>query len=472
MRKTISAIVLGVALVPVVVISNANAQTGAALFASRCAICHNDSTHPRNLVFNAAGNVAIIEAENGFGMGAIGTPAELASIAAYLNNTKPAITMAQVPHDTAKTLPLSDIIVSGAQAHASWQIISQIVTVTPPTKGTVSYRFKNGFGEPSYVTYTPFPGQSGPDAWSYQGVGALGSTTIRTASVNIAAAAGSPPSPTNLNQHGLTGSWFEAATSGQGIEVEIFPDLVSPGTGYAQVSWFTFDSIAGGADHQRWYTLGGSVVAGQPSAPLTIYRNSGGNFAAPPVTTGVSVGTATLAFDSCTTGSLTYAFTDGSGRAGSIPLSRLTQNVTCSAAGTPPRNADFSLSGNWFAQSTSGQGITIEVNPVSGVLFLTWYTYAPNGAGAGIAGQRWYTALGTFTSGAQSIGLQLYETTGGAFDAAAPTPVSAVVGTGTVAFQSCAALTLNYAFTDGSLRGESGQMILTRVGPVPAGCAA
>jgi hypothetical protein len=34
-----------------------------------------------------------------------------------------------------------------------------------------------------------------------------------------------------LDQHGLTGSWYEPATSGQGIEVEVFPDLAGPGNG-------------------------------------------------------------------------------------------------------------------------------------------------------------------------------------------------------------------------------------------------
>ena len=38
---------------------------------------------------------------------------------------------------------------------------------------------------------------------------------------------------TDLNQHGLTGSWYQPATSGQGFEVEVFPDLLAPGTGFA-----------------------------------------------------------------------------------------------------------------------------------------------------------------------------------------------------------------------------------------------
>ena len=35
----------------------------------------------------------------------------------------------------------------------------------------------------------------------------------------------------NLNQHGFTGSWYEPRTSGQGFAMEVFPDLLSPGTG-------------------------------------------------------------------------------------------------------------------------------------------------------------------------------------------------------------------------------------------------
>ena len=472
MRKVTCAIVVGVVTAFVFGAPAATAQDGAALFASICSGCHDDVNHPKGLVYNAAGNVAIIEAVNAFGMGATGSLADHTSIATYLDVVKPTITMVPVAHDTARKIALGDIVVSAAELHASWQIISAIVTVSPPTKGTVTYQVANGFAAPSFVTYTPFPGESGRDTWTYQGTGPRGTTTLRTASVNIAAGVGTPPPPgtPSPNQHGLTGSWYEAATAGQGLEVEIFPDLVAPGTGFAQVSWFTFDAIAGGADHQRWYTLGGPVVSGQPVVALTIYRNTGGNFAAPPITTGAAVGTATLAFDSCTTGSLSYAFTDGSGRTGSIKLSRLTQNVTCDAGSARPTNADFALSGNWFGPATSGQGITLEANPVSGALFLAWYTYAQNGAAAGVAGQRWYTALGNFTPGARSVSVQLYQTTGGAFDASAPSPATVAVGTATIAFQSCSALTFTYTFTGGALRGTSGSMSLTRVGPVPAGC--
>ena len=118
-----------------------------------------------------------------------------------------------------------------------------------------------------------------------------------------------PPAATpDLNQHGLTGSWYEPATSGQGVELEVYPDLSAPGIGLAFLSWFTYDSVAGGADRQRWYTAEGPVVTGQPNATLTIYQNIGGNFNAPPITAADQVGTARLSFDSCTTGVLSYNF--------------------------------------------------------------------------------------------------------------------------------------------------------------------
>jgi hypothetical protein len=286
----------------------------------------------------------------------------------------------------------------------------------------------------------------------------------QSASVVVAAAV-------NLNQHGLSGSWYEPAASGQGFAVEMFPDQTGPGAGTAFVSWFTYDTVAGGAERQRWYTLAGPVASGQPSASLTIYRNVGGNFSAPPVTTAVPVGTATLSFTSCTGGQLAYSFADGTNRSGTIPLTRLTRNVTCSTSAAAPTDGDFALSGNWYDPAHSGQGMTIEVNAASGIVFAAWYTYAPNGAAAGIDGQRWYTAqpAAAFVAGSRSIPVTLYESTGGVFDA--PTaPRTVDVGSGTLAFQDCTAATFSYRFTAGSSSGASGTIALQRVGPVPRGC--
>ena len=281
------------------------------------------------------------------------------------------------------------------------------------------------------------------------------------------------PTP-NIDQQGLTGSWYEASEDGQGFEIEIYPDLISRGTGLMQGAWFTFDvAPAGGADHQRWYTFNGHAQSGAANAPVTIYQNTGGNFNAQPVTNGVAVGTGTLSFNSCTSGSLAYTFSDGSGRSGWIPMTRITPSVSCSeAAAAKAANADFALSGNWFDATISGQGFVFEVNPLSPVVFFAWYTYAPDGQGAGAAGQRWFTGQGTFTAGTHVAPLTLYETTGGIFDTPTlTTQASVAVGTATVTFASCTSAQLSFSFTGGSNAGHSGMVNLTRVGPAPAGCA-
>jgi hypothetical protein len=464
MRTVVAAALVGSVLIGAV--PAAWAQDGAALFQSHCAECHNGKLHPVGLVYNAAGNAALLTTVNNLGMGASGSAADFASIVAYLDAVKPTITLAAVAHDSPGTvIALGDIIVSQAQIHAFLKVVFDIVTVSAPTKGTVSYTYGNGPNLPSTANYKPFPGQSGVDTWTYQGTGAQGTTTVRSASVNIAPAIATP----DLNQHGLTGSWYQAATSGQGVEVEVFANPVS-GEGSTFVSWFTYDTVSGGADRQRWYTAQGLVATGQPNAALTIYQNVGGNFNALPATTAQAVGSAVLTFDTCTSGQLAYDFSDGSGRTGIIPLVRLTQNVSCSTAVPYPTDADFALSGNWFNSATSGQGLTIEVNPISGTLFAAWYTYAPAAAADGAAGQRWYTAQAPFAPGSRSIAVTIYETSGGQFNSATPPAQTVAVGSGTLAFQSCSAATFRYAFTSGSSSGLSGTIDLSRVGPVPPGC--
>ncbi|HET8875209.1 MAG TPA: hypothetical protein VFO53_02685 [Casimicrobiaceae bacterium] len=284
-----------------------------------------------------------------------------------------------------------------------------------------------------------------------------------------------PPAATapDLDQHGLTGSWFEPATSGQGFEVEFYPDLVAAGTALVQGAWFTFEvAPAGGADRQRWYTFNGHAQSGDDDVNITIFQNVGGNFDAPPVTNGVAVGSGTLSFDTCTSGSLNYAFSDGSGRSGTIPLSRITPNVTC-ATGTaaPTTNADFALSGNWFDPATSGQGFVFEVNPIVSVVSFAWYTYSPTGQMAGAAGQRWFTGSASYAPGNRMIPLTLFETTGGVFDQ--PTPAaqtSTPVGSAVVNFTSCSTAQLQFNFTGGGNAGHAGTISLARVGPVPPGC--
>ena len=298
-------------------------------------------------------------------------------------------------------------------------------------------------------------------------------TNFAGATATLTATAPPPAGSPDLNQHGLTGSWFESATSGQGIEIEVFPNLTGPGVSLVQGAWFTFDSApAGGVDRERWYTFNGPGQSGGANVPVTIFQNVGGNFNATPVTQATQVGTGTLTFADCSNATLSYAFTDGTGRTGSIALTRLTPNVTCTVGTAPATNADFALSGNWFDVSTAGQGFVFDVNPVSPAVFLTWYTYAPAGQMLGAAGQRWFVGLlKPYTVGSHSVTLPLFETTGGVFDQATlPAPASVQVGTATVTFASCTSAQVSFNFTSGSSAGRSGAISLVRVGPVPPGC--
>ena len=349
-----------------------------------------------------------------------------------------------------------------------------------------------GLVTPDYTLPAHFLPQNGGTITYSGGGGAVNLPALPTDGVTAINANGSavPGTPTNfagstktlspvgpgrpdLNQYGLTGSWYEPATSGQGIEVEIYPNFIAAGTGLAAGAWFTYEGPpAGGADRQRWFSFSGNAQSGAASIPITIYRNTGGNFDAPPITTSAMVGTGTLSFSDCNSGTLDYNFIDGTGRSGSIPLTRIAQNVTCVTGTAFPTNADFAFSGNWFDPATSGQGFLFEVNPNSTLFFLTWYTYAPAGQAAGAAGQRWYSGqTNSFTAGSRTVPLTLYESTGGVFDSPPVVPAVAV-GSATVTLMSCSTASLQFNFTGGTSAGRSGTINLSRVGPVPPGCVA
>jgi hypothetical protein len=273
----------------------------------------------------------------------------------------------------------------------------------------------------------------------------------------------------NINQQGLTGAWANAATSGQGMVIELYPDLLSAGTGYIFGTWYTFDTTAGGADHNRWFTYQASVSEGASEAEVNIYQSIGGTFAALGGTATTPIGTGTISFDSCTTGSFTFAFDDG--RAGTIPLGRIMRNAACVDAVDPPPSidGDFGLSGAWADMSTSAQGMVIEVNAASSNVFLGWFTYSADGT-SDVTGQRWFTAQHPYTPGERSMVLDVYQTTGGIFNKDAATS-TVPVGTATLTYTSCMSADFDYAFTGGDLEGRSGTLHLSRIARMPPNCA-
>lgn len=270
-------------------------------------------------------------------------------------------------------------------------------------------------------------------------------------------------------QEGMSGAWYDPTTSGQGFVISYAVLPVSPPVKNVFGAWYTFDTTAGGSDSQRWYTI--QVVSGDEggTVPVKIYQNVGGTFDAPPSTTAVEVGTGSLQFDSCLTGSFQYAFDDG--RTGLIPLQRLMPNVECVETGTPtnPPSA-FGFSGAWYDTATGGQGIVAEINPDNSQAFLGWFTYAADGILEDASGQRWLSAQGSFAPGSRTIDMLVYSTTGGTFDSTHGTVTTVQVGTATLTFTSCDSATLDYELTEGEWAGLAGSIPLTRLLPTPQSC--
>ena len=241
---------------------------------------------------------------------------------------------------------------------------------------------------------------------------------------------------------------------------------MDPPDGLIFGAWYTYDTVAGGTDSQRWYTLVATPSSDDISADVTIYRNTGGRFAAPPQTEAVPVGTGTLAFDSCMSGTFAYTFDDG--RTGEIPLRTAVPMMHCAETGTPdaPSGA-FGLSGAWYDPTTAGQGALVSVDNF-GTVFVGWYTYDTSGSASGPEGQRWFTAQGVTSDGPISLGL--YSSTGGVFDTDGAATTQQV-GTGSLNFDSCEHATLDYTFTTGDLAGTHGTLDLARLGQTPPGCS-
>lgn len=272
-----------------------------------------------------------------------------------------------------------------------------------------------------------------------------------------------------LDQRGLSGSWANPATPGQGLVVDVQPDFFGAGSALLFGGWFAYDASAAGG--RRWYTLQGSLQRGRSAADMPIYATTGGAFDAGTTTTTVPVGTANLRFDDCMHGTLAYRFTDASAREGTIPLTRLLGNASCGDdgdAGTATR-VDL-LSGTWADPSNSGQGLVLDLNAGQHLLFGAWYTFAAVGGGGDARAQRWYTLQSALPAGDDIDGIGVYETTGGSFDGTTPVATRRV-GSARLRFANCTTATLDYAFDDGENAGRSGTLALARLTPPPAGCS-
>jgi hypothetical protein len=109
------------------------------------------------------------------------------------------------------------------------------------------------------------------------------------------------------------------------------------------------------------------------------------------------------------------------------------------------------FNGSWFNPVTDGQGFVFDVLPDSDVFYAAWFTFSDQ-AGGDEAEQRWMTASGPLGSG-NSVQLTVYNTTGGAFDAAAAVQ-STVTGSMEITFDDCATGEVSYNLNAGELTGS------------------
>lgn len=112
---------------------------------------------------------------------------------------------------------------------------------------------------------------------------------------------------------GVAGSWYDPATTGQGVLLEASGEL-----GVLALAWFTFDAEGNARD---WFTAAGPISG--DSALLSIQRSSNGRFNDPasPVET-LEVGAGVIRFIDCSRAEFEFDIED-TGQVGSIALQRV-----------------------------------------------------------------------------------------------------------------------------------------------------
>jgi hypothetical protein len=164
----------------------------------------------------------------------------------------------------------------------------------------------------------------------------------------------------SLTDGGTSGSWYNPARDGEGIFVEI----VQAGDGSRiSVAWFTYDPDG----FQMWLSGAADLVGNPTSVSIPVQVTNGPKFGTaydPNDLNRDTWGTVTLAFNTCSTGLLSYASSSPDFGSGGINLTRLTtlEQVRC----TEPPPVTGLTPGRWtgsgvcFYVSQDGRSLTSE----------------------------------------------------------------------------------------------------------------
>jgi hypothetical protein len=214
--------------------------------------------------------------------------------------------------------------------------------------------------------------------------------------------------PRQLALHELSafesGSWYDPATSGEGLIVEVLDDQ------RAVLAWYSYPA-PGEAGEQTWLIGLGRISADGIHA-AEMYQYSGARFGAgfdPADIDGRLWGEMTFwsAGNACTgdgaasigRGRLRFAGPPGYGR-GERELAQLSQiGVRCGATMPAPPHPYVAYSGSWYrGPQAPGEGLQLQVDG-HGFAVLIWYTFTPDRRPAWLIG----TAQAPSTPGAPLV---------------------------------------------------------------------
>ena len=275
----------------------------------------------------------------------------------------------------------------------------------------------------------------------------------------------------DLDQTGISGTWYDPSRSGSGFVLSSWPDLNGDGHGVLFGGWFTFiPQTTPDPTGTHWFSVQGDVDTTSSDVDIGLYETLGGNFVAPPLPATRRVGTIFLSLFDCFHGFLGYHFDDGRVPDKVMNVQRLTASASCTLEGDAPPPADNSrLSGAWYDPEHSGQGVVVDLAPAQNTLFAAWYTFAPDASsGDPAVGQRWYymQAANVSPDATSMSDVPIYAPVAGLFEHGRVGP-DETVGTSQFEFEGCDALTVTYSF---HAPGPAGTLHLVRLGAAPPGC--
>ncbi len=126
--------------------------------------------------------------------------------------------------------------------------------------------------------------------------------------------------PFEINK-GITGTWYDSSTSGQGQLIDVLPDSQQ-----IFLAWFTYSSSVDESESkQEWWTALGPYSGS--TSQLLLYQTNDGLFNNSQTVETNAIGEIQLDFFDCYHGLLSYTFY--SGLSGQIQITRLVPDTIC-----------------------------------------------------------------------------------------------------------------------------------------------